>query len=872
MANARKFSMMSFDEIRNHLRSILAAKGGALADFGEASYGRLMIELFAGDADLMANYVESAFENSFLESAHNTQSTYANSRMLGYSIRRPVPAKAGIGVRTTKTGVYDTIRVFIPKGTEFTLGSVPLTAVDDIVFSYDRELDIAKTGLMTHISGRAVLAQGTVRTESLVSNGTQNQTFIINDSSFSDYFGDNDPNYADDGNVSHRAAGFTTVTSDATLVDNIDLNSVMDDRLYWRISRRGFTDPARENTINDLDKFIEGQDNYTTNYTAIINTNNAGTVQLKFGDGVKSAIPYGVLTVKYFSTYGEMGNMSNVAGTVLSSNGSMITITQADGTESDITVNDLNIALTTDIRGGQNIETMDSIKNNASAIYSTLDRLVNRLSYKIFLRRYADIKYATAYGEDILNTKLLNGGINVKYMNQIRFSVLKDLYRERDGVYYPTTANEYFLDGYKINGLMYTWEYDYEDVDITGNGYDGEKVAIINRISDTLHNAVSNGTLTDGCSFDDDAAVDKFIATYLSALIPDMKLDYKVFSANLTPMDFVEDGSELHSIMVALNQRGMLTVGNGYHSFVYPTVHNVQLKMDVTLFKGNNFTDIRERIKNEVYKYLKDNTEFSTPIYRSKIESIVHKMVEVAGVDVFFEPVDDGYRELDMGKLEFLGDLTYDYIKPGSVTDGPFTFYLQYDVVDGNTSDTHQDAFTILGNSGTNPIQKNISQYYTFNVQPKLSKGTLTDVDIDHFTAHIWQQLMQQIYTPVFNTMQDARSSGEIARATYLYSLLNAIKGWDMGSSSLTFKDTDVIHNMVEYNGSSLYNYMRYGIEYIKLVRNVLSYYVTSGLIDENGNITKYSNDNEIVQITIPSDLINLTVAYESSLLTDKDA
>ena len=53
------------------------------------------------------------------------------------------------------------------------------------------------------------------------------------------------------------------------------------------------------------------------------------------------------------------------------------------------------------------------------------------MSYKIFLRRYADVKYATAFGEDILNTKLLNGSIDVKFMNQIRFSVLKSLYRKK---------------------------------------------------------------------------------------------------------------------------------------------------------------------------------------------------------------------------------------------------------------------------------------------------------------------------------------------------------------------------------------------------------------------------------------------------------
>lgn len=868
MSTARKYSLMSFDEIRNHLRSILMAKGGKLADFSEGAYGRLMIELFAGDADLMAYYVESAFENSFLETARNPASVYVGARMLGYSPRRPVPAKAGIGIKTTKTGIYNTIRVFIPKGTEFQMGEITLTAMDDIEFSYDRDLDVAQTGLMTHTSGKAVLAQGTFRTETLISNGEQNQTFIIGDPTFSDYFGSGDPNYADDGNVSHRAAGFTTITSDANLIDNVDLSSVINDRLYWRVSRRGFTDPAKENTINDLDKFVEGQDNYTTNYTAILNTSNDGAVQLKFGDGLKSAIPYGVITVRYFSTSGEDGNVLNVAGTVIGSNSSMITITQADGTESDITINDLNIALTTDIRGGQNIESMASIKNNAPDIYATLDRLVNRLSYRIFLRRFSDVKYATAYGEDILNTKLLNGGINVKYMNQVRFSALKDLYRERDGVYYPTTANEYFLDGFKVNGLMHTWEYDYEDVDITGNGYSVERNTLISNIIKSIKTARENDRLPEGCKFESDEAVNTFVKAYLSDLIPTYPFDYKIFNANLTPMDFVEDGSELYSIMVALNQRGMLTVGNGFHSYVYPSVHNMQLSMDVTLFKGNNFTDIRERIKNEVYKYLKDNTEFSASIYRSKIASLVHTMVEVAGVDVYFAPVNDQYNNLDLSTLDFLGDLTYEYIKPGTVSLDPATYYLQFDSIDGIVSETNNEAFTLPDQSA---MQVRIREFYKFNVEPSVKDGTLTDLKIDHFVAYIWEQIMQQIYTPVYQSLQDATTDGDIIRASYLYNVINAIKGWDMGVTNLVFKDTKTIKNMVEYNGNTLYNYMRYGMEYIKLVRNVLAYYVTKNLIDENGNITRYSTDNEIVQITIPSEEIKLTVAYDSSLLTDKD-
>ena len=589
MAVARKYGIISFEEARDHLISILQAKEGRLADFGDSSYGKTLIELFAGQADLMAYYAESEFENAFLESAINTSAVYAGARMLGYSVRRPVPAKAGLGMRLTKSGIYDTVRVYIPMGTVFTMSARTLTAVSDMEFAYDRAADEDATGLMKLVSGVAVLAEGVFKTDALISNGQQNQVFYIDDKTFADYFGENDPNYADDGNVAQRASCFTTVTSDATLVDNVDMSSVKNDRLYWRISRRGLVDPSKEDTSSDIQKFADGESNFTNNYTVIVGTANDGGVELRFGDGLKSAIPYGDIIVKYFSTSGETGNLLGVEGTTLSVEGGQVVISQANGKESDLFLNDIELFLTTDIRGGLNIESIESIKSNASQIYNSLDRLVTRQSYKTFLRRYADVKYASAYGEDILNTKLPNGGINVKYMNQIRFSALKDLYREKDGKFYPTAPSEYFLSGFKVNGLMNTWEYDYEEIDSSVVAHDGAK--IVTRISNALD------TITD-ISPDKKAEI---IRTAILPYIPVAELDSRVFGAMMTPLDYVVDGSELHSIMVALNRRGMVTLGGGYHNFVFPTVHNMSMHMDVTLFKGNNFTDIREKITKAVY-------------------------------------------------------------------------------------------------------------------------------------------------------------------------------------------------------------------------------------------------------------------------------
>lgn len=856
----RKYANISFEEIRAHLLSILRAKEGPLADLGDSSYGKTLIELFAGFGDLTANWIESAFENVWLETAYAKAPVYAGSRSIGYSIRRPVPAKCSIGIRVTTIDEHADLRVFIPKGTQFSMAGTTLTAMSDMVFDYDYDSDADQTGLMELVNGYNVLAEGFVRTAVLSSNGKQNQVLHITDPTFSDYFGENDPNYSDDGNVAHRPACFTTVSSDATLLDNVDPAVVIDDKLYWRISRRGLEDPALEDGGNDIARFSEPQSNYSENYTVVIDTANDGTVALHFGDGLKAAIPFGNILVKYFSTNGEDGNRLGVFGTALSASGTGITITTRDGQETNVRLTDLNICLTTDIRGGLNIESIDSIRNNAPGIYSSLDRLVNRESYKIFLRRYADVKYASAFGEEVLKTKLPGGGINVKYMNQVRFTALKDLYREKDGKYYPTGDDEYFLSGYKVNGLMYNWLYDYQDVgDISYS--DGLKLVteLSKRMPSVLVPLLKK--YLPSCNPDDTEikGIASGIIKEISNSVPLVDFSDKVFSAFLTPLDFVEPGSELYDIMIALNRRGMLTVGDGFHNYVYPSVHNMEMEMDVVLFKGNNFNDIRERIQKVVYKYLKDNTEFGTPIYRSKIESLVHTMTEVAGVDVRFKAADDSFKDFDLADYPWMGDAVSAYTQMGSATPTGVTFSLT-STYDGVRTTTTYD----IGDQAV--IASNIANYYAQYVK---GADNVTDLVIDHFVAFIWENVMQEIYKPIVDEFNIEVGMGRPDNASRQRGILENMKTWDMVKDSLSFKDSGTVVDMSEVDGTGLFDYMRYAMDYIKFVRRVLGSKATSALIDKDtGNILHYTNDNEIVQFVIPGESINLRVAQENSLLT----
>ena len=861
---SRKYTNISYDDIRDNLLTIFKAKGGKLADFSTSSYGRMMIELFSGVADLMAYYGESSFNNAFLETAYNTPAIYAGARMLGYSIRRPVPAKAAFAIQTKKTGVYGKIKIFIPMGTQFSIGSSIITAVSDSEWEYDRNNDPNETGLLKLVSGNCVCAEGYFKETVFVSNGSQNQTFYLVDNGFSDYFGENDPNYSDDYKFESRKNTFTSVTTDASLVDNFDSTDAINGNIYWRISRRGFIDPALENKVNDIEAFVEGE-NSTTNYTVLLETANDGSVQVRFGDGLKSAIPYGEVKVHYFYTNGERGNLINVVGTKITPYKSNIHIRNEYENESDIKLDDLSFALTSDVRGGLDIESIDSIKNNAPSIYATLDRLVNKLSYQIFLSRYADIKYATAFGEDILNTKLPDGTLDIKYMNQVRFTAIKDLYRLKDDKYYPTAPDEYFLSGFKVNGLMYIWQYDNQKMPDKTSAY---------KFRDAMETAVNNVAEALAHKYGNNAAYHRQIIMQAmphgQSFQDIITLPYvdTVFGAKVTPYDFVEVGSEIDSIMRALNRRGMITVGAGYHMYVYPVVHNYNIKLELILYRGNNFSDIKEKLKYTVYKYLKDNTDFKTGIYRSRIASLIHTFPEVAGVNVTFEAANDMYADLDLTELTWMGDATSEYITSGSINKNGFDITLGYTHhAPGHSSYTENLTFPV-------PSQMEMAGLITAYYKQYLAKAVdgkyvirdgINEDDVDKFVAYIWDLLMQSMFKSIYAIYKDTRGTGNVEQANRYYDVITAIKGWSVTKENdLAFIDTDVITSMSEKNGNFMYDYIRYGLEYVKLVRNILLYKVAKSLIDKDGNITNYSMDNEIVQCEIhPEDI---TISYDREI------
>ena len=830
----RRYSNTTYLNILGDLEKILKEQQGPLADTSPGSYGRTLMEMFAASGDLWNYWINRAFEDSNLDTAKKEEAAYIGARSLGYSVRRPTPSLASFGIRVLRTGRRRTINVEIKKGTTFTAGDVNLIASDNVKFTITPDrANPNEDGVMSVIKksdgfGRNVLIEGELKKKTFFSNDSSFQEFIIDDASFSDWFGDRDPNYKEPDERRYRDNRFTTVTTDIGLAedDGASQISTHGEKLYWRISRRGFNDPNLNVRQNELELF-ESKKTSLTNFTCLMTTANDGNVKLEFHDGLSAAIPKGIIEVTYLSTSGAEGRRNNVFDTPLQiSNEANVLITDERGRESDITIQDLDIRLLSDVQGGLGIESIQSIKKNASSVYSTFDTLSTHNSYVTFLKTRFGLKYARAVGEDEIN-KFKDLRSNIKYVNVVRYTGLKDLYEEVNGNIFLVDERDYQVSGFKVPGLTYLWEFDYEK-------YTNDR----------------NSTLSN--------------------------VNTSIFRTHIDPKYYIKTGSELQLIHNTLDTRGLLTVE---HAYIPPFVHHFDAKISLILREGASFTDIKEQIIQEIYSYLKDFTDFSKPIYKSKITKIIEDFPEVSGTNIQFVPEDNEFNSLNLNELRWFTPQTNPFIT-NSLKEDAITMDFQYTNAD---SEGKVVSVTLPAQiSSSNSMNDRIADFITGNVNIN-SDGIISDNNlsadvINSISGYIWSQALNEILLSIDNYLKKEVSK-ESEEYNEILDLIYDLRTWEFNDNystnadRITFDDAIVksINSLQETSGN-LFRYFSYALEYIKLVRNILRYHSSKFIIDDedcgNGDLVNFSTDHEIIQLRVIPE--NITIEVESSSRTNK--
>jgi hypothetical protein len=169
--------------------------------------------------------------------------------------------------------------------------------------------------------------------------------------------------------------------------------------------------------------------------------------------------------------------------------------------------------------------------------------------------------------------------------------------------------------------------------------------------------------------------------------------------------------------------------------------------MDITLFRGYTFNDIKTNIRNKIYAYLKEYTEFATPIFRSRLETLIHSFPEVAGVNITLVPKKNSYESLDLTNLTWMSDDTSQFINQRDISYTPFDVTLSYDYkykdVSGtsNTSYMKEVTFEIASQEAVrgailNYYKSHIA-YYDANEGTYVPKVDLTEEKLTNYTSFI---------------------------------------------------------------------------------------------------------------------------------------
>lgn len=392
VGNQLKFTNLDYGSILKSISDRINANPD-FANFRESSIAQTIIEIFAGTADLVNYYTERQAEESYFETSQRVSSAILNSRNLAYDITRIIPATTTVSINITgnmQGKILAGRKLQIPIFSKFTYNDNDFILKKGFTYTFTQQdqndATIAGDNYSKIISsddnGESItLIQGTVK--SIVIDGTTNpqvgqmfQSYKIPDTTFSNYYGDAD--------LSDYPITRVWVGQNDTDPDN-----------EYLINRRSL--------INDAT--IQGVLNNKNIKCCLIRTAVEGDVELKFGSAKIASIGADIINVpsttfdniyiQYLSTIGTKANLVGIINDRLDYSNQII-------------INNNNITsytvfkFATNIVGGGDLETAESIKTNAPAIFYSLDRAVNKQDHINILKSLTSpitVKNALAWGE-----------------------------------------------------------------------------------------------------------------------------------------------------------------------------------------------------------------------------------------------------------------------------------------------------------------------------------------------------------------------------------------------------------------------------------------------------------------------------------------
>lgn len=435
----------------------------------------MYMEMMSGVTDLLRHYITRQAEETYFDSSRLDSSAIKLSKNLFYNPQRPRPAESEISITingplpeaflknyTTqgdalkykptiyfnqyKTNLKYKGQNYLLKHTySYTFTEEDLVKCRDanwsktIVLSRDftsKSIPLTTESISVNLTKPIEVFQGEYKTKifegayNMNNVGRPYQFYDIDDSEFSNWFGERDPHaYTIEGTVEtfRPNMGYTIIgigkNEDEAFSDNnlfeIDITSV-----YTSI---GYRKAVNDGTLDQNDKLK----------ICTLYTNPDKSVRLKFGDN--KFVVGGInanndnIYVKYIATKGSSVNEVGTKDCVLKSEDKFYI--NVDGGLIDVT-NNITFKFTKDITFGADLEDSESIKNNASEYYASADRFVTKPDYELGLRlsnALPNIHGTKVWGEGEVEN--MNGKLNKYLQNIVFYSIIGSPYKNDNGRY-----------------------------------------------------------------------------------------------------------------------------------------------------------------------------------------------------------------------------------------------------------------------------------------------------------------------------------------------------------------------------------------------------------------------------------------------------
>ena len=661
-------------------------------NMSSASIYNLFIEMLTATMDMTNYYMERTSEEAFIDTAKLDSSVIKHGKNLGYNPIRNTPAEAEIAV---------VIRGPLPQALMATTMATIYFPQEDMELTYNGKKYILNTDYSYTLNRDDIeKGQSSTWSKTLYFSKPADSVHYI-ELSGEKYFNDATltPIKVFQGEVKVETIyGVSNTSKLGKAYQFYDINNIKFSNWYGQRDPNGWYKNqfykknswckvgigknqdeafADENLydIEDVSIYLNSEVQKEKLDTNVLNvcsltTNSDKTIRLRFGDGVN--VSNGLNTedqniyVQYIECDGADANKVGTTNSELKIN-NQIWATFAGSTPIDMSSN-IKLVFNSDIANGVDFEDQQSIKNNAPLYFASNSKLVTKqdfISYFKGLSTPIRVKNAIAWGQD----EIENGGTTTyKYIqNCICYCIAASLYNTKSTVYSPINV---LTDGSTNQSGVFS-------VYGTSNNY-------LEHLSDFL----------------------KYLWSYDS-----------FNSVQYTPNPSEQWLKNIKTIRE--NAEPRMIMNSKLYSFP-PIVQYYDVVGTVTVNSLSKLQEYKRDAENEIYKWLDNNCNFGTKIYKSDIIKFFNKRPETSYVDLDIR-VSDIIKAQDVNRVYNVRTTNLQDI---------FQYSEDYDILANGSGGYNQDEDFVYFNRVRIPKKDNAGGVINIdNLKKKSMKITLNNTE-----------------------------------------------------------------------------------------------------------------------------------------------